>query len=722
METKTPSLNPLFDSRWDRLREALETMEQVLASGWYPARRDLLDRLSGALPPSGLTVWVPEADLETGLREVTVSVALPGVEKSEVRVEVGEDVVTVSGRRREGETGAGRRELPCGDFRRRVRLPVEVKPASAKATLRNGLLRVTVERARGRRAQRQDRVGGGPMDGLQAVGRTYRHFNRAREVAAILAKHGFGDLLHMLRVDRYLEAGARGLRHPRAFDAAERPARVRLALEELGPTFIKTGQYLSTRSDLLPPEYLKELAKLQDRVPPFPGDEARRIVEEELGAPLAQRFRSFTERPLAAASIAQVHEAETVDGEAVVVKVERPRLRETVAADLEIMAHLAALAERHLEDWRWRRPTRIVAEIARSLDREMDLSLEAAHAERFAREFAGDASVRVPRVRRDLSGPRVLTLERVEGIKPDDPAALERAGLDPRIVAERLGRQYLTMIFAHGFFHADPHPGNLLVQPGHAIAYLDFGMTGRLDRSVRERLAEILLAAVDRDEAALARALLAVADYDAEPDLRAFQEDAAELMDQYAYRPLGEWHVGRMFEQFFQTSARHRLRVPADLFLMVKALTELESLARALDPGFDAVGAAAPFIRRVRGAALSPRRLAETAARAGREALGLLSSAPADLREILRQARRGRLLIEFEHKGLEPALAVLDKVSNRLALAVLLGSLLIASSVIIHAGVPPYWHGVAALGLAGYLLAGMMSLWLLAAIVRHGRL
>jgi ubiquinone biosynthesis protein len=556
------------------------------------------------------------------------------------------------------------------------------------------------------------------MDGLEAVGRTYRHLNRTREVAAILAKHGFGDLLHVLGVDRWLAAG---LPRPRVPEASERPARVREALQELGPTFIKAGQYLSTRSDLLAPEYLRELAKLQDRVPPFPSERAKEILEAELGAPVAERFRRFSARPLAAASIAQVHEATTSDGEAVVVKIERPGLRETVRADLEIMARLAAFAEDHLEDWRWRRPTRIVAEISRSLDREMDLSLEAAHAERFAREFAGDETVRVPRVRRDLSTARVLTLERLEGIKADDAAALERAGLDPRIVAERLGRQYLRMIFVHGFFHADPHPGNLLVQPGHAIAYLDFGMTGRLERGTRERLAEVVLAVVERDDAALARALLALADYDDEPDLRAFQGDAAELMDQYAYRPLGEWRIGRMLEQVFQTTTRHRLRVPADLFLMVKALSELESLARALDPAFDVVGAAAPFVRAARGGP-SAGGLARSASEAGRAALALLSSAPADLREILRQARRGRLLIEFEHKGLEPALSALDKVSNRIALAVLLGSLLIASSVVIHAGVPPYWRGVPALGLAGYLLSGVMSLWLLAAILRHGRL
>ncbi|MFI5345966.1 MAG: ABC1 kinase family protein [Elusimicrobiota bacterium] len=560
------------------------------------------------------------------------------------------------------------------------------------------------------------------MGGFQVLRRTYRHLNRYREVVSILAKYGFGDLLHSAHVDHYIESGLKGLmRHP-PVDTGTRSERVRRALQELGPTFVKTGQYLSTRADMLPPEYLSELAKLQDHVPPFPAEEARRIVAEELGRPVEKLFARFDGHPLAAASIAQIHAAVLHDGREVVVKVQRPGIHSLVGVDLEIMAHLAALAEHHIQESRWRRPGRLIAEISRSLNREMDFSLEASHVERFARQFAGDPSVRVPKVHRELSSARVLTLERLRGVKADDIPGLEREGLDPRIAAELLAGHYLAMIFTHGFFHADPHPGNLLVQPGHVIAYLDFGMTGRLNLETREKLADVVLAVSRRDQAALARALLTLADRDDEPDLRAFEDDVAELMDQYAYRPLIEWRLGRMLEQFFQTTARHRVRVPADLFLVVKALSEAESLARHLDPAFDAITAAAPFIRRAVEERLGPRRLAERLAVAGRETLDLLTSAPAELRELIRQARRGRLLIEFEHKGLAPALAELDQISNRLAYAVLLGSLVIGSAVIVHAGQPPYWRGVSALGMGGFLLSALMGFWLLLAILRHGRL
>ncbi|MBI4060711.1 MAG: AarF/ABC1/UbiB kinase family protein [Elusimicrobia bacterium] len=560
------------------------------------------------------------------------------------------------------------------------------------------------------------------MGGLGTLGRTYRHLNRYREVAAVLAKHGLGDMLHALRLDYRLVGGPRGLAWRSPEDAAARPERLRLALQELGATFVKAGQYLSTRSDLLPPDYLRELAKLQDRVPPFPAQEARRAVEEDLGGPVSRRFARFDGRPLAAASIAQIHSASLLDGSEVVVKVLRPDVRRVVAVDLEIMAHLAALAEKHLDAWRARRPTRVVAEIARSLDREMDLSMEAAHIERFARQFQGDPTVRVPAVHRALSSSRVLTLERMEGIKPGDPAALERAGLDPRVAAERMAEHYLAMIFTHGFFHADPHPGNLLIQPGHVVVYLDFGMMGRLGRATREALAEVVFSIAERDEAGLGRALLALADRDEDPDPREFEADMAELMDQYAYRPLSEWRLGRMLQQLFQTTARHRVRVPADLLLMVKTLTELESLARSLDPGFDAVSACAPFVRRAHAERLAPGRLGERIASAGREALDLLAAAPGGLRELIQQARRGRLLIEFEHKGLEPALAELDQASNRLAYAVLLGSLVIGSALLMHARLPPYWRDAPILGLGGFLLSALMAFWLLLAILRHGRL
>lgn len=561
------------------------------------------------------------------------------------------------------------------------------------------------------------------MAGLQVLGRTYRHLNRYRAVAAVLVKHGFGDLVKVLGLDTLIEAGLRGfMRHPPPLELAARPQRVLLALQELGPTFVKAGQYLSTRADLLPTPYLRELAKLQDDVPPFPAEDARRIIEEDLGRPASELFARFDGRPLAAASIAQIHGARLLDGREVVVKVERPDIRRVTAIDLEIMEHLAGIAENHSAEWRKRRPTLVIAEIARSLDREMDFALEAAHTERFARQFLDEPTVRVPAVHRDLSSARVLTLERVGGLKADNVRALERAGLDPRIVAENMANHYMAMIFVHGFFHADPHPGNLFIQPDHVVAYVDFGMTGRLDRDTRESLADVIYAVSRRDDGLLTSALLSLAEYDSEPDEREFRSDMAELMDQYAYRPLGEWRLGRMLEQLFQTTARHGVRIPADLFLMVKALTELESFSRNLDPAFDVIGASEPYVRMVHDAKTSPARVAERLAEAGRRSLDLLESAPSELREILRQARRGRLVVEFEHKGLEPVLNEVDQASNRLAYAILLAALVIGSALLVHARVPPFWRELPVLGLGGFLLSAFMALLLLAAIVRHGRL
>ena len=523
--------------------------------------------------------------------------------------------------------------------------------------------------------------------GLRVVGRTYRHVNRYREVAVILAKHGFGDVLHALKLDHFVDAGLRGLRgEPKVLAELSRPERVRMAVQELGPTFIKAGQYLSTRPDLLSPEYLRELAKLQDAVEPFAFEEVRRIVEEDLGAPLERLFPRFSREPLAAASIAQVHAARLPDGAAVAVKVERPGLREIVRTDLEIMAHLASIADRRTDAFGGHEPGKIVAEISRSLDREIDLSLEASHSDRFRRQFALVPSVRVPFVVRELCSPRVLTMELMSGIKADDPSALRRAGIDPGATARTIVGHYLSMIFVHGFFHADPHPGNLLVSPGPVIGYLDFGMMGRVDRPTRESLADIVRAVSERDEAALCRALLSLAEAEKQPDSKAFQTDVAELMDQYAYRPLRDWRLGRMLEQLFQVTKRHGVRVPPELFLMLKTLTELETLANALAPDFDAVSAAAPFVRWTLEERARPARLIEEASAAGLQALRLLAETPFDVQAVLRRMRSGKLPVEFEHKGLEPLVATIDKVIGRLAVAVVLAALIIGSALLIHAG------------------------------------
>ena len=559
---------------------------------------------------------------------------------------------------------------------------------------------------------------------LNLVGRTYRHLQRYREILVVLLRYGFDDLVRGLKVEQYLEMGLQAISRKRRerVERLSRAERVRMVLEELGPTFIKMGQILSTRPDLLPAEFIRELSRLQDRVPPFPWEEAEQILQAELGGPIESVFEAFDRTPLASASLGQVYRGRLIGGEEVVVKIRRPRIRKTIEVDLEILLHLATLMERHMEDGDLYRPTRFVEEFSRTLERELDYEIEAAHLERFSAQFASDPDIRIPRVYRELTSSRLLALEYLEGIKISEIDRLREEGFDLSEIARKGARLIMKQIFVHGFFHADPHPGNVLVLPDGAIGYLDFGMMGRLCRETREKFAGLLLAVVRRQEAKVARRLIALTEPDGEPDYRALERDVAEYMERFLYRPIGEVDFARSFQQMVEMVARHRLRLPPEIFFMIKALVEIEGIGRRLDPGFDLVKEAAPFVRRLYRERLRPGRLVEGLAESGEEFFHLMGEIPRQLRQILEQIRQGRVHVEIEHRGLEPLLSSLDRLGNQLSFAIVLGSLVVGSSLVVLSGIPPLWHEIPVVGLIGFLVAGIMGFWLLISILRRGRM
>ena len=556
------------------------------------------------------------------------------------------------------------------------------------------------------------------------IGRTYRHVQRYRQILVVLFKYGFGDLVDSLRVEQYLEIGLQMISRKRRekIETLSRAERVRMALEELGPTFIKMGQILSTRPDLLPVEFIQELEKLQDNVPPFAYALAKKITETELGTSLDEVFEDFEEQPLASASLGQVHRARLADGEVVVVKVQRPDIRKTIEVDLEIMLHLATLMERHLEGWDIHQPTRIVEEFSHSLEKELDYTIEAAHLETFGSHFTSDYTVYVPKVYREATTKRILTMEYVDGIKVSDIERLEELGLDRRKIARRGADLIMKQIFVHGFFHADPHPGNIFILPNDVICYLDFGMMGRIGRQTQEDFVDLVMAIVRRDEAKAAAALLKLTLWDEEPERNALERNVADFMDQHMYRPLKELELGKLLHQLLDIASRHRLSLQPELYLMLKALSTVEGLGRELDPDFDMMQQASPFVRRVQLDRLHPRRLVGDMVDSGTEFIHLLKEIPGELREILKLARQGKVKMEFEHRGLEPMLSAHDRISNRIAFAIVLASLVIGSSLIVLSDIPPKWHEIPIIGLVGFLVAGMMGFWLLLSILRRGRM
>jgi ubiquinone biosynthesis protein len=364
----------------------------------------------------------------------------------------------------------------------------------------------------------------------------------------------------------------------------------------------------------------------------------------------------------------------------------------------------------------------VVEELARTVRDELDYRLERAHMERFARLYADDDTVHVPRVHRSLSTARVLTIERVRGVRPDAPEKLTAAGLDPALVARRGTQAILGQLFRHGFFHADPHPGNLRVLPGNVICFLDYGMTGRLSLSQREAFADLVTAIAKSDADATTAALLHLTDYDDEPDLDRLGRDVERFIDRNVGPTLSELRLGSMLMELLEILGRHELVVPPSLFLTFKVLISIEGTGRRLDPGFNVTGEVEPFLARVQRDRLRPRRLAEEAAGAGSKWLSLLRALPGELRGLVAQARRGSLRLEFEHRRLEPLIESNERISNRLSFAIVLAALIIGSALIFHADLPPRWGEVPIVGLLGFAFAGVMGFWLLLSILRHGRM
>ena len=558
---------------------------------------------------------------------------------------------------------------------------------------------------------------------LGAIGRTYRHLNRYHRILRVLFKYGFNDLVDRLHIDQYLESGLKMInRKPREQIARlSSPERLRLVFEELGPTFIKLGQLLSTRPDLIPADFLDELSKLQDDIPPFAVEEVRAIFQEELGREPEEIFHYFDTEPLAAASIGQVHRARMDDGTEVAVKLQRPGIENVIAVDLEILAHIAELMEQYLEEVQGHQPMAIVHEFARSLSREIDFSIELANIQRFARQFEGNPAIHVPEVYPDLSTDRLLVMEYVVGVKSSQIDILLEQGYDLSLIAERGANLVMEQIFVHGFFHADPHPGNVFIMPDNVICFIDFGQMGRLSLKDREDFTDLVLDLVSGNEQKIVNGVLNVTVQLGEVDRESLAQDLGNLMDLYLYRPLGDLEAGKILQDLLDLVSRHKLSFKPSLYLMMKALSTVEGLGLMLDPKLELIRLAKPFMRRIRLARMQPGRIAEEITNTGSSYFNLLRDLPEDLRSILRQLRSGRMRLEFEHRGVKSLGSALERVSNRISFAIVLAALIVGSSLIVLSDIPPRWHSIPVIGLIGFLVAGVMGFWLLLSIIRHGR-
>lgn len=559
---------------------------------------------------------------------------------------------------------------------------------------------------------------------IGALGRTYRHLNRYSQILGIFIKYGFGDLIERLNIDQYIEIGMQMISSGKgsAYYKVSRPERIRMAMEELGPAYVKLGQLLSTRSDLLPMPFIDAFSRLQENVSPIPFAEAAKVIRKELGEAPEKIFREFGREPIASASIGQVHRAELPEGDIVAVKIQRPGIRRTIEADLEIMLHLAMLMENNIEEFALHRPVRIVEEFSNILEKELDYNNEAANMERFGRQFFDEPGIFVPKVFRDFCSERVLCMDYVRGSKISKIHSSSKSGVNKKKIV-RLGADiFLRQIFDHGFFHADPHPGNIRILENNVICLLDFGMMGNIDRYTRGDFVELIYNAVRADEVRTTKALLKITDRgEKDCDIRILERDVADFIGSYLHKPLKDIEITGLLRQLLELSSRHHLRIPPGIFLMLKSLSTIEGIARELDPDFDFTSRVVPFVKREKMERFRPDRLAEEMLHISGDILQFIRRFPGEVLEIIRLIKKQRFSVQFEHRGLESMLETHERISNKLAFAIIIASLIIGSAIVIIAKIPPIVYGISLIGIIVFTAAAVMGVWLLIAIMRRGK-
>jgi ubiquinone biosynthesis protein len=555
--------------------------------------------------------------------------------------------------------------------------------------------------------------------------KTYRNIKRYRQIFAVLLKYGFEDAVERLKLDTLIKFGRKLSRKTKSAEQYEHMTtaqRLRMALADLGTTFIKLGQVLSTRPDLIPLDFVKELEQLQDKVPPFPLDEAMKIVSAQLNRPIADIFLSFSEQSIAAASIAQVHRATLLNGQPVAVKIQRPKIKNTIESDISILYDLANLVEKYFPESELYDPDGIVDEFAKTIRAELDFVREGRNIDRFRQYFKNDNTIYFPQVHWDYTTPNILTMEYIDGVKISEVDFSQREDLDRKIIARNGAMATLKMIFEIGLFHADPHPGNIFVLKNNVLAPLDFGMVGRLDEQTRTYLQNLLSAIVERNIDKIIKIFIDAEVIDETKDTRLLRIDLNDFIDTYYGIPLNQLEIEKLFNDLIEVLRRHRIALLADLVLMSKALATIESVGRSLDPDFNMMTFVEPYVKKLMAQPVLPRKQLREMRQLAQETEELIKILPSELRYILRKVKKGKMNLIFEHRGLERLITEMDRSSNRLAFSLIIAALIIGSSIIVFFDKGLHVFGFSVFGLIGYVIAAILGLWLVIAILRSGKL
>ncbi|MDN3515552.1 MAG: AarF/UbiB family protein [Candidatus Brocadia sp.] len=561
---------------------------------------------------------------------------------------------------------------------------------------------------------------------LRKIGQKIRDIRRFNQILRILTKHGFGFAIQQLHLEEHIIG--RGIIKTRILQRFTEPlesrsVRLRKVLEELGTTFIKFGQILSVRPDLIPLDLCNELSKLQDRVPPFGFEDVKKQIKDSFGCYPEELFASFDQTPLAAASLGQVHRAQLKTGENVAVKVQRPDIRKMIETDIDILYTLAQLASRYMQDVKFFNPVGIVDEFSKVITKEIDFTYEAHNIDKFRKNFKDSATVHIPRVFWDYTRSRVVTTEEIKGIRLNDYLNQPHTDEEKKAVAANGANAVLQQVFIDGFFHADPHPGNIFILPGNAVAFVDFGIVGRLDEDTRNAIVSLLISVSMKNINGIVKTLEMLGTFVEDDDtIRNFKYDISDFLERYYDIPLKQVEISTILPQVIDLMTRHKLKIPPQFHVLIKAIATIDGVARQLDAEFNTIAHSRPFVEKLVRERHDPKRILKDAALYSSELLDILKIIPRDGYEIVKKIKRGKLKIEFEHQGLSKFISEMDKSSNRISFSLVISALIIGSSLIIMANRGPLVYGFPVLGILGFVFAGFLGLGLAIGVLKSGRL
>lgn len=545
----------------------------------------------------------------------------------------------------------------------------------------------------------------------------YKHVGRYRQIVGVLIDEGLDNMVDVTGLSRFAPVRSR-FHRVEDTPPTTMGVRIKRTLERLGPTFVKLGQAASTRSDLIPDPIIAELRKLQDDVAPFPYELVAQTISEELGGPVEEVFLSFDSTPLASASIGQVHAATLPDGTDVVVKVQRPGVKAQVEVDVDILMTQARFVRDRTEIGEYYDVVEIVDGFAQAIIAELDYDVEGRNADRFNLMFAGDEKCRFPKVHWEYTTPRVLTLERFDGIAFNRPEALDAAGLSRADLARKGIYCYLEQIFEHGFYHADPHPGNLFALPEGCIGFTDFGRIGTISQVGRDQLADLFLAIVDNDVPLAVDTLVEAAGSPGDINIADLERDVSRLITKYYNKSLREVHIGQLISEVLALVRNHHLAMSSELAVLLATLTVLEGLGTQLDPSFDFVAVTAPFARRMADERMRPQNVFRQLGRAFRRSTHLMTDLPESLSRLLKSASRGELRMTVKPTGLEPIMTRLEEAVNRMAFALVVSAFVVGLSILLQrTNLPQTFIWVARIAMLGAVFAG--SWFFISVIVAH---